>query len=122
MGSAQLAGFFGIKSGVNSAKNYVGSALARQVPNFVAAQRIGGVNADADGVSGLNALRIHLAEGFIDKDRVAEALGSGAGENVLPARSDDCSPERHVARVDQMNVHAQCSFVLRISPNSFTSH
>src|SRR5579862_1007685 len=122
MGAAQFACFLGIESGVNSAKNYIRSALPRQFPNFVSPQGIRGMNADTDGVSRLNTFGIHRAECFIHQNGIAEALGSGACQYVLPTRSNDRSPERNVARVNQMDVHAQCSFLLWISPNSFTSH
>ena len=95
---------------MNSAKNYVGPALARQRPNFVAAQCIGGMNADAHGIACLNALGIQRAKGFIDQNRVAKSCRSGASQYVLPPRSNNRRPERYVARVDQMNVHAQYSF------------
>ena len=75
MRPAQLAGFFGIERGVNPTENYVGPALARQSPDFVAAQRIRGMNADAHGIAGLNPFRIHRAEGFIHQDGVAKLWG-----------------------------------------------
>ena len=96
---------------MNSAKNDIRSPLARQGPNLVAAQSIGGVNADAHGVTGLNALGIHLGKGFIHKNGVAVAPGSGPGKHVLPTRSDNRGPERHMARVNQVNVQAQCSLL-----------
>src|SRR4051812_11480544 len=118
MSSAQLPGFFGKKRGVDSAENYVRSPPSRLGANFVAAQCVGSVNTDTNGIPGLNHLGIHRAQGFVHEDGIAEFFWRGAGQDVLPARSDDCSPERDLARVNQMNLHAQCSLLLRIAPNS----
>jgi hypothetical protein len=76
MRASQFERFFGIKSSVNSTKNYIGTAAARHLANLVAAQRVRGMNANADCISSLNRVRAHLHQSFIDQHRVSETFGS----------------------------------------------
>src|SRR5215472_568292 len=105
MGAAKFPRFFGKKSGVNSAENHISATLSRQLSNFVSAQRVRRMNANADGISRLNARRINLKQGFIYKNGIAESSWRSTGKHVLPPRSDDCSPKRHSAWVNQVHVH-----------------
>src|SRR5437764_14378645 len=57
MSSAELMGFVGIQSCMNSAKNDIGAALAGQFSDFVPTQSVGGMDPDADHVAGVNLVR-----------------------------------------------------------------
>src|ERR1022692_2107101 len=48
VGAAEFEGFLRVESGVNAAINDVGSASASIATDFVAAQRVAGVDPDAD--------------------------------------------------------------------------
>ena len=52
--ATQFMGFVRIEGGVNSSKHHVRAASPCQGPNFVAAQRIRGVDADANDIARLN--------------------------------------------------------------------
>ena len=52
--------FLGIKRGMNPAKDNVRAPAPCDLPNLITAQRIDGVNADSDHVTGMKALRLHL--------------------------------------------------------------
>ncbi len=90
---------------MNAAEHDAGSALPRRAAEGVAAQRIPGVDADADHVTGLDAVEIEKLEGFIADDRVAEGRGRGGREHEEPTGSDHSRPEGCVARVDEMDFH-----------------
>jgi len=45
---------------VNSAENHICSTLSRQRSKFIAAQRVGGMNANADDISRLDSRWIDL--------------------------------------------------------------
>src|SRR6266852_4048275 len=60
MCAAEFKRFLGIKRGVNSAENHISTPLSCHLSNFIAAQSVGGMNTDPDGVPLLNSARIHL--------------------------------------------------------------
>ena len=74
---------------------------------LVAAQRIAGVDADADDVARLHALQIERLERLVDDLRRAVAFRRRRREDVQPARRDDRRAERQVARIDEMDAHAR---------------
>ena len=89
---AVLVRFVRKQRGVNAAEDDPRAALAREPADFVAAQRIAGVNADADDVAGRDHRRIERLERFVDDDGIAP-LGSGRRrQDVQPARRDDATP------------------------------
>jgi hypothetical protein len=55
--ASEIDRFLGIKGGVNSAEDHVRAALPRQLSNFVSAQCVRRVNADADRIASLNLFR-----------------------------------------------------------------
>jgi hypothetical protein len=57
MSASQFVGLIGVEGGVDASKHHVGAALAGQFPDFVAAERVGGVDADADNIAGLNLIQ-----------------------------------------------------------------
>ena len=64
MSASQFVGLIGVEGGVNSSEHHVGAAFAGQFPDFVAAERVGGVDADADNIAGLNLIQALPAPGF----------------------------------------------------------
>ena len=86
VGPAQLVRLLGIKRGVNSAENYVGAPLARNLSNLVSPQGVGRMNADPDGVPGLNAFRIHLARVSSTSMGIAKAFRGVAAASTYCQR------------------------------------
>src|SRR5450432_3609759 len=107
--AAEINGFLRIKSGVNSAENHIRSPFARDLANFVSAQSVGRMNANADRIARLNALRIHRKQRFVNQNRISKTSRRGGSQNVLPSRRDYCGSKRHTTWVDQVNVHARRS-------------
>jgi len=105
MSAAEFARFRGIQGGMNSAKDHPRAALSRHFTDFVSTQSICSMNADSDDISVLNAGRVHLKQRLIHKNGIAKAFWSCTGKHVLPAGSDDRSPKRHGARIDQVHIH-----------------
>jgi hypothetical protein len=56
---------------VDTAVDDPGSALAGDASDFVAAERVAGVDADADNVAGLDGFGSNLLERFVDQDRIS---------------------------------------------------
>ena len=48
-----------------------GSAFAGDAADFIAAESVAGVNADADYVAGPNGLGDYLFDGFVDEDGIS---------------------------------------------------
>ena len=103
VGGAVGEGLVGVERGVDAAEDDPGAALAGDAADFVAAERVEGVDADADDVTGLDGLWVDLLEGLVDEFRVAEAFRGGAGEDKHPPWSDDCNAEGAFAGVHKLN-------------------
>src|SRR5580692_1104877 len=58
--AAEFERFVGIKSGVNSAKDYKCAPAARHLANLVTAQRVRGMNTNPDRISRVNRVGTHL--------------------------------------------------------------
>ena len=95
--------FLGKQRGVNAAVDDPGAALARQLPDFVAAARIARVNADADDVAWLDGGGVDRIERLVNDDRVAPFGTGGGGEHIQPSRCDDRHAKRHVAGIQQVD-------------------
>src|SRR5271165_6070672 len=106
MSASEFERFFGIESGVNAAVNDIRPTSARSAADFVAAERIAGVNANADDIALMDRGGIQQGQCFVHQDGIAKRLRGGAGKYVQPAGSYDSSAERNVAGVDEMNIHA----------------
>ena len=57
-GAPQFQGFFGVERGVDTAEHHPRTTFACDPPDFIAAQDITRVNADADDISGLDGFRV----------------------------------------------------------------
>jgi hypothetical protein len=71
MGLAAFEGFFREEGGVDAAVDDPSSTFAGDAADFVAAERVAGVYADADDVAGLDGFGEDLLEGFVDEDGIA---------------------------------------------------
>ena len=80
-----------------------GSALAGDAADFVAAEGVAGVDADADDVAGLDGFGDDLFDGFVDEDGVACGGGCGGGEDEEPTGGDDGGAKGVVAGIYKMN-------------------
>jgi hypothetical protein len=105
--AAELCRLFRKERRVNAAVHDPRASLAREASDFVATQRVPGVNPDADHVARRNRFRIDVRDRFVDDQRVAPRCTGGGREDVEPARRDDRDAERHVTGVDQMDTHGR---------------
>jgi hypothetical protein len=80
--ATEFVGFVGIERGVNSAEDDISAAFAGFFADLVSAKRVGGVDADADDVAGLDLLDVYSLEGFVDENGVAVASRRGGRQNV----------------------------------------
>ena len=85
---------------VDAAVDHPCAALARLASHFVSAQRVAGMNADADHVSGLDVLDLEGRQRFVDEVGITPLASRRRGENVEPAGSDHGHAKGHVARID----------------------
>src|SRR4051812_20961459 len=97
---AKLMRFLGKKSGMDPAVDDAGSALTGKFSYLVSAQRIAGVNPDADYVAGLDGLRIELLQSFVNDLGIAQVGGGSRRQHVEPARRDDAGPKGRITRID----------------------
>jgi hypothetical protein len=56
---------------VDAAIDDPGSAFSGDAADFIAAEGVAGVDADADDVARLDGFRDDLLEGFVDEDRIS---------------------------------------------------
>ncbi len=106
MSAAQFVGFVGVEGGVNASKHHVGAALAGQFPDFVAAERVGGVDADADNIAGLNLVRFYRLQGLVHQAGIAKARRCRRCKHIQPARGYDRGAKRNFTGIDEVNAHA----------------
>ena len=100
---AAFASFLRKERGVNAAEYDPGAAFARQPPDRVSAQRIAGVNPDADDIPRSEVRRIDVLKRFVNQVWIAPARPGRGGQDVQPPRRDDGDAKREVAWIDQMN-------------------
>ena len=60
-----------IERRVNTAEDNVGAARTRELPDFVAAQRIRGMDPDTDDIARRELRRVKRIQRFINEDRIA---------------------------------------------------
>ena len=101
--AAELVRLLRVERGMNAAEHDPGAALAREPADFVAAQRVSGVDADADHVAGLDPLGVEHLQRFVSDDGVAEVSRRRSRQHVKPARRDDADAEREMAGIDEVN-------------------
>src|ERR1035438_292814 len=70
--SPEATCFLRIECGVDSAKDYKGTALTADLANGISTQGILGMDADPDDITRLNAIGVQRMNCFIDETRVAE--------------------------------------------------
>ena len=78
----------GEERGMDAAINDGCTAVARHAANGVSAEGVAGMDADADDVPGMNALRDDLLQRLIDEDGDAGYAGGCGGEDEQPSRGD----------------------------------
>src|SRR5258706_16233479 len=102
-------GFVRIEGGVNSSENHVCASIPCQFPDFVAAESICGVDADANNIARLNLVGVHGLKGFIDQAGIAKARRGSRRQNIQPARSNYSCAERNFTGINEVNAHAALS-------------
>ena len=103
--AAELVRFVRIEGRMDAAKNDGRAAFARLAADFIPAQRVERVDADADDVAGCDGVEVDRIERLVDDARIAVLAGRRRGEHVEPARSDDGGTKRDIAGIDEMNCH-----------------
>jgi hypothetical protein len=68
---AAFEGFFREEGGVDAAVDDPGSAFAGDAADFVAAEGVAGVDADANDVAGLDRFGEDLFDGLVDEDGIS---------------------------------------------------
>jgi hypothetical protein len=106
--AANTKRFVGIERGVDTAEHNVGASLARDLANFIATQRVSGVNTDSDNVAWLKLQGVALFQRLINQNWVAKAAGSSPRQHIEPTWRDDRGPERCVAGINQVNFCGAC--------------
>ena len=81
------------------------AALARLAADFISAQRVERVDADADDIAGCDGVEVDRIERLVDDARIAVLARRRRGEHVEPARRDNGGSKRDIAGVDEMNSH-----------------
>ena len=103
--AATLEGLFGIKRRVNSAEHHPGASLPCRSPNFIAAQRVAGMDANPDHVALLDALQIEMFQRLIADLGIAERVPCCSRQYVKPAWRYYCGTKRGIAWVHKVNFH-----------------
>src|SRR5262249_27249327 len=101
--------FLWIEGGVNAAEDNIGTPRACHPANIIASQCIRGVDANADDIAALDAAWIHRIERFVNENRVAEGGWGSGGKHIQPTRRNDRNTKRHVAWIDEVNLHVFCT-------------
>jgi hypothetical protein len=104
--TTELMSLVRIQRGVYAAEHNVRTSRARTLPDLVTAERVAGVNADPDSVTGAYAVHIKRFKGLVDDLWPAIHGGRRACQHEQPTRRDDSNAERQVARVNEMDSHA----------------
>ena len=104
-----FARFVGEQRRVNAAEDDPRAARARRLSDRIAAQRVAGVDADADDVARRDVVGVELRECLVDEERVAP-FGAGRGrQDEQPARRDDGNPKRHSLGLTRCNANAHAA-------------
>src|SRR6516164_5521285 len=90
---------------MDSPKHNPGAPLACRAAQFVSAQGVAGVNANAHNVALVNALQIEMLQSFIADLGIPERSIRRGRQHVKPSRSNDGSAEGSIAWIDEMDAH-----------------
>ena len=105
MRAAELVRLVGIERRMNAAEDDGRAALARLAADFVAAQRVERMDADADDIAARDAVEIDRIERFVDDAGIAVLARRRRGEHVEPPGRDDGRTKRNIAGIDEVNSH-----------------
>lgn len=78
MGGAQRPRFFRKQRGVNATKDRPGASGPHRSADFIAAQRVAGMNPDADHIASADGFRRKWRENLVAQNRIA-VVGRGRG-------------------------------------------
>src|SRR5678815_5171699 len=93
--------------GMDASKDNPRTASTSLFPNFVASERVAGVQSNAYDVAGLNGGDVNRLKRFIDDERVSPHPRSSCSKDIQPSWSNNSHTKRHVAGVDKMDTHAR---------------
>lgn len=103
MCASEFVSLLRIKCCVNSTEDHKCPLFASQPADFIATQRIAGVNSNSNNIPSCNTSDIQLLQCFVNDYRIAKAGGCSSGEHIEPARRDNANAEGPVTRIDEVN-------------------
>ena len=103
VGAAPFVRLLGKERGVNAAEDDERAGRTGRAADGISAQRIAGVNADADDIAGPDGRRVERLERFVGDLRRAESFRRRVRKHVEPPRRHEADAERMVAGIDEMN-------------------
>src|ERR1043166_9466238 len=106
MRSSELVRLLGIKCCVDAAKDHPSPAASRQLANFIAAQGVARMNADAHHVTIRTPERIKWLQGFVDEVRISVRSRRRRGKDIQPARRNYRRAKRNITGIYQVDLHA----------------
>ena len=104
MRPTERRGLFREQRRMDAAKDDPRTTFARETADLVAAQRIAGMNPDADDVARMDGRGIQHFQGFVRDEGIAILTRCRGREHVEPPWGNDTDAKRQVAWVDQMYV------------------
>ena len=102
-----LVAFVRKERGVDPAVDDQAPRARAMLPDLIAAQRVAGMDADADNVAGGNGVRIQRIQRLVDEDRLAIFGRRRRREDEQPSWRDHSRTEGDVTGIDQMYAHLQ---------------
>jgi hypothetical protein len=101
-----LQHFVGKQGGVDAAVNDPGALFAGNFADFVAADGVAGMDADADDIPLTDGRRVQEFQTFVNNDRIPPLRPGRACQDEQPTGGDHRHAERDVAGVDQVDPSA----------------
>ena len=115
MRAAELVRLVRVERGVDPSVDHFCAGGVGGASDFVSSERVTGMDADADDVSGADGGEVERLERLVGQDRIAILGGCGGGQHVEPSRRDYADTEGDVAGVDETDVHMGLDVILNPS-------
>jgi hypothetical protein len=103
--ATERARLVGKERGMDAAEHDIRTCRTRRDADLVAAQRIAGVDADANDVARRDDSCVEALEGLVDQTGLTESDRRCRGQHIEPARGNNADTERHMTGIDKVNGH-----------------
>jgi hypothetical protein len=90
---------------MNPAENNKCTTISRNASNLITTQRICGMDADSDHITGLDLLWIYGFKSLIDNYGIPIRLRRSGGKYVQPTGGDDTNAKGNIARINKVDTH-----------------